>query len=197
MKSEVLAWVPRRQELVHHTPQDQSSTPGHPGAVVTSTSTSYFKFTHKSDVQRVRADVSSRLKMVLRTHMSIAVVRAPGVCGGVDPAIQARVRSVSNACLAAPPLAPTPSRSPLDLPSILFFLTICRASRIAAQVRRVAAAPGLRVSGLSCVCPPRIMADDSGQYREGFQIFGAQRHIRPYLSYLCRRRDRNHLLIAR
>ena len=45
MKSEVLAWVPRRQELVHHTPQDQSSTPGHPGAVVTSTSTSYFKFT--------------------------------------------------------------------------------------------------------------------------------------------------------
>ena len=49
MKSEVLAWVPRRQELVHHTPQDQSSTPGHPGAVVTSTSTSYFKLTRKAE----------------------------------------------------------------------------------------------------------------------------------------------------
>ena len=49
MKSQVLAWVPRRQELVHHTPQDQSSTPGHPGAVVTSTSTSYFKFTHNNN----------------------------------------------------------------------------------------------------------------------------------------------------
>jgi len=25
-----VTWVPRRQELVHHIPQDQSSTPGHP-----------------------------------------------------------------------------------------------------------------------------------------------------------------------
>ena len=46
----MLAWVPRRQELVHHTPQDQSSTPGHPSAVVTSTSTSYFKFANRATV---------------------------------------------------------------------------------------------------------------------------------------------------